>query len=180
VIRESDLAILRLGHHQIDVPRQTSCTNQPARSTSHTNSLCKLLGQVASMARSLSRTTSGNLWKVRTGISSHKMRLDPQCNSLVVIEGWRASGLPMFTEARTVLQGHMQIICCTAILVFARRINPCSTGVEGLGKDAPCHSAPSSRLSRTSEHHHPNIFVLSQEQHLRLNRRRWKNEMMEG
>ena len=117
--------------------------------------------------------------RYETGISSHKMRLDPQCNSLVVIEGWRASGLPMFTEARTVLQGHMQIICCTAILVFARRINPCSTGVEGW-KRCSVPLRPFVPLSRTSEHHHPNIFVLSQEQHLRLNRRRWKNEMMEG
>ena len=43
--------------------------------------LCKILGQVASVARSLSRTTSGNLWKVRTGTGLLPYFPSPECRT---------------------------------------------------------------------------------------------------
>ena len=42
-VRESDYGVL--GHHQIGVPRYIPCTDQPARSTSHTNLLGKYLAK---------------------------------------------------------------------------------------------------------------------------------------
>jgi hypothetical protein len=79
------------------------------------------------------------------------------------LPGCRATALPLKREvAPTLVVGRLSAVvdvtAFTAILVFARRINPCSAGVAGLEKmlraTPPLHPC----LSGTSEHHHPNIL----------------------
>jgi hypothetical protein len=61
-------------------PPVTDKDDQLARSTSYTNLLCEIRGPVASMAQSLSRTTSGNWWEVRTGrLRFHEVLGNDEC-----------------------------------------------------------------------------------------------------
>jgi hypothetical protein len=55
-------------------PSGTQLTVPVRASTSY--HWCKILGQIASMARSLSLTTSGNRWEVQTGTPVEKISRD--------------------------------------------------------------------------------------------------------